>query len=81
LKLICQIFYFAYKIQQNFTVQNGFKTLKITLLFNGVARTFSETQAWVPGEGQEFEIFSKKPVSLVSSGKKQISPLLPPRKT
>jgi len=46
-----------------------------------VARTFSETQAWVPGEGQEFEIFSKKPVSLVSSGKKQISPLLPPRKT
>jgi len=29
-------------------------------MFNGVARTFSYTQAWVPEGGQEFENFSKK---------------------
>jgi len=47
-----------------------------------VAQTFSYTQTWVAEGGQEFEIFSKKAVFLVSSGKKQISPLSAlPRKT
>ena len=33
LKLICQIFHFAYKIQQNFTICNGVKTLESTSIF------------------------------------------------
>jgi len=48
----------------------------------GVARTFSYTQAWVSKEGQGFKNFRKKGVFSVSSGEKQISPLLAPlRKT
>jgi len=35
-KLICQIFHFAYEIQQNFSIKNGVKTLEITQIFNGV---------------------------------------------
>jgi len=54
------------------------KRLKLHQFFNGVAQTFSYTKAWVSERGQEFEIFSKKAVFLVSSGKKQISPLLTP---
>jgi len=45
-----------------------------------VARIFSYTQAWVSEGGQEFENFSKNFVFLVSSGKNQISPLMPPLK-
>jgi len=30
LKLICQIFHFAYKIQQNFAIWSGVKSLEIT---------------------------------------------------
>jgi len=37
LKLICQIFHFAYKIKQNFTIWNVVKTLEITPIFNGAA--------------------------------------------
>jgi len=33
---------------------------------------------WVSEQGQEFENFSKNAVFLISSGKKQISPLLLP---
>jgi len=36
-KLICETFHFVYKIQQNFTFQNGAKTLQITPIFDGVA--------------------------------------------
>jgi len=43
-----------------------------------VARTFSYIQTWVAEGGQEFEVFSKNAVFLVSSGKKQISPRLAP---
>jgi len=50
----------VYEIPQNFTFYNGVKTLQITPIFNGVARTFSYTQAWVSEGGQEFEKFSKK---------------------
>jgi len=78
LKLICQIFHFAIKIQQNFTIENGVKTLEISPIFDGVAPTFSYTQAWVSEGGQEFENFSKKAVFLISCGKQQISPLLAP---
>ena len=38
--------------------------------FNGVTRTLSYTQAWVSGGWQEFEIFRKMAVFLVSNGKK-----------
>jgi len=70
------------KIQQNFTVWSGVKTLELHQLFNDVARNFAYTQAWVTEGAQEFEIFSKKAVFLVVSGKNQISPLLAaPRKT
>jgi len=78
LKLICQIFHFVYNIQQNFTIWNGVKTLQITPICNGVVRTFSYTQAWLSEGGPEFEHFSKKALFLVSSGKKQISPLSAP---
>jgi len=33
--------------------------LKLHQFFNGAARTFSYTQAWVSERGQEFEKFSK----------------------
>jgi len=36
------------------------KSLKLHQFFHGVARTFSNTQAWVSVWGQEFENFSKK---------------------
>jgi len=36
------------------------KRLKLHQLFNGMARTFSCTQAWVSENGQEIENFSKK---------------------
>jgi len=36
------------------------KCLKLHQFFNGVARTFSYTQAWLSEGGQEFENFSKK---------------------
>jgi len=38
LKLICQIFHVAYKIQQNFNIKNGVKTLEITAIFKGMAQ-------------------------------------------
>jgi len=78
LKLICQIFHFAYKNQQNFSIFRCVETLEIHQFFSRVARTFSYTQAWVPEGGNQFENFRKKAVFLVSSGKKRISPLLPP---
>jgi len=43
LKLICEIFHFVYKIQQNFTFQSGVNTLQIIPIFDDVARTFSYT--------------------------------------
>jgi len=49
----------VYKVQ-NFTIRNGVKTLAITPIFNGAARTFSYPQAWVSEGGKEFENFSKK---------------------
>jgi len=39
---------------------------------------FLHTSIWVSEEGQEFENFSKNAVFLISSAKKQISPLLAP---
>jgi len=36
------------------------KRLKLHKLFNGVAPSFSYTQAWVLEGGQQFENFSKK---------------------
>jgi len=54
------------------------KRLKLHQFFNGVARFFSYTQAWVSEGRKEFEISAKKVVFLVSSGKKQVSPLMPP---
>jgi len=33
LKLVCQIFHFAYKIQQNLTIKNSVKTLDIAPIF------------------------------------------------
>ena len=58
--LICQTFDFAYKIQQNFTIWNGVETLEITPIFNGVARTFSYTQAWVSEWCSNLKISAKK---------------------
>jgi len=56
--------------------------LKLRQLFNGVARTFSYTQAWGRKGSRNLQISAKKAVFLFSSGKKQISPLLAPsRKT
>jgi len=78
LKLICQIFHFAYKLQQNFTIWKGVETLEITPSFNGVARSFIYTQAWLSEGAHEFENFGKMVVFLVSSGKKQIlAPMAP----
>jgi len=57
------------------------KRFENTPIFNGVARTFSYTHAWVSEEGQEFENFNKKAVFSVSSVNNQISLLLAPRKT
>jgi len=54
------------------------KRLKLHQVFDGVARTFSDTQAWVSEEGQEFEKFSKKDYLSFECGKKQISQLLTP---
>jgi len=43
-----------------------------------VARPFSDTQVWVSEGATNLKISAKKAVFLVSSGKKQISPLLIP---
>jgi len=64
------MFYLSYEIQQNFSIYNGVKTIEITPVFNGVTRMLSYTQAWVSEGLQEFEIFRKMSVFLVSSGKK-----------
>ena len=50
------------------------KRLKSHRFCNGVARTFSYTQAWVSERGRDLKISSKKTLFLVSSSKKQISP-------
>jgi len=51
LKLICQIFYFAYKIQQNLTTQNGVETLEITPFLIDVARIFFQHTSMGGGRG------------------------------
>jgi len=56
------------------------KRFKLHQFFNGVARTFSYTQAWVSEGGQEFENFSKKGYFLVSSGKTKFHHFGPPLK-
>jgi len=56
------------------------KRFKLHQFFNGVARTFSYAQAWVWERGKNLKISAKKAVFLVSSGKKQISPLLAPHR-
>ena len=54
-----------------------FKRLKLHQLFNGIARTFSYTQACVSEGSRNLKPSEKKAVFLVVCGKKQISPLLP----
>jgi len=56
------------------------KRSKLHQFFNGVTRTFSCTQAWVLEGDRKLKFSAKKVVFLVSSGKKQISPLLPPQR-
>jgi len=59
------------------------KRLKLHQVFDGAARTFSDTQVWVSEGGQEFENLSKKGYFLCfECNKNQISPLFAPsRKT
>jgi len=59
------------------------KRLKLHKVFDGVARTFSDTQAWVLEGGQDFENFSKKGYLLsFECGKKTNFPIFgPPTKT
>ena len=55
------------------------KRLKLHQVFDGVARTFSDTQVWVSEGGQECENFSENGKFLsFECGKNQISPLLAP---
>jgi len=60
LKLICQTFHFAYKIQQISLFRMILIRLKSHQLFNGVARTFSYTQAWASEEEAGISKFSQK---------------------
>jgi len=56
--------------------------LEITQFFIGVARTFRTHKHGCRKKGRILKISAKKAVFLVSSGKKQISPLLgPPKQT
>ena len=56
--------------------------LEITQFFNSVERTFRAHKHGCRKRGRNLKISAKKGVFLVSSGKKQISPLLAtPRKT
>ena len=60
---------------------NCVKTLEITHIFQLFGTNlFLHTSIWVSEEGQEFENFSKNAAFLISSGKKQISPFLAPRR-
>jgi len=54
LTLIHEIFYFAYKIQQNVSTvfRMVLKRLRLHQFLNGVVQTFSYRQAWVLEVGQ-----------------------------
>jgi len=78
LELICQIFHFVYRIQQITLFRMVLKRLKLPQFFNGVARTFPPHKRGCQKRGKNLEISAKKAVFLVSSVKKQISPLLAP---
>jgi len=54
--------------------------LEITPIFNGMARIFPTYKHWCRKWDRNLKISAKKAVFLVWSGKKQISPLLAPRK-
>jgi len=54
------------------------KRLKLPKFFNGVARTFSYTQAYGCRKRGRNLKFSVKMLFSISSGKNQISPLLAP---
>jgi len=60
LKLICEIFYLRIRLNKISIFRIVLKRLKLHHSFNGVARIFSYTQAWVSEGEQEFENFSKK---------------------
>jgi len=52
------------------------KRLKLPKFLMVWHERFLHTSMWVSEEGQEFQIFSKNTVFLISSGKNQISSLL-----
>jgi len=54
------------------------KRLKLHHIFNGVARTFSYTQAWVSEGGRNLKILATKAVFLFSSGKNKFDHFCPP---
>ena len=54
------------------------KRLKLPKFFNGVARTFPTHKHGCRKRGRNLEISAKNAVFLISSAKKQISPLLAP---
>ena len=63
LKLICQTFHFAYKIQKISLFGMILIRLKLHQFFNGVSRTFPIYKHGRGKRGQELEKFSKKPFS------------------
>jgi len=60
------------------TIWTDIKTLEITTNFYWCGTNFSYPQAGYRKGGRNLKISAKKAAFLVSSGKKQISPLFPP---
>jgi len=80
LKLICQIFHFANKIQQNFTIRMELKRMKLPKLLMEWHELFLHVSIWVSEEGRNLKISAKNAVFLISSAKNQISLLVATRR-